>query len=303
MIYTVTLNPAIDFVVSIDNLIAGTINRSENENIYCGGKGINVSIMLKELGLCSIATGFLCGFTGAQIEKELKDNGITTDFVHLENGFSRINIKLRGDEETDINTCGPDVSDFDMHLFLKKLEDIRKDDILVLSGSAQKNADDKIYAKILSKVAKTGVTTIVDCTGKKLLNTLQYKPFLIKPNVSELAQTFNTKIATLHDIEKYAIKLQNLGAQNVLVSMGEKGAVLFTDSNQVILQSAPKGNVKNTAGAGDSMVAGFIAGYIKTQDYKYALKLATACGSATAFSYSLGKENEIKKIYELIESK
>ncbi len=303
MIYTVTLNPAIDFVINIDNLIQGTINRSESENIFCGGKGINVSLMLKELGHDSIATGFLSGFTGEQIEKELKSSGITTDFVHLENGFSRINVKLRGDEETDINTNGPDVSDFDMHLFFKKLENIKQNDILVLSGSAPQNADDKIYAKILSKVSKTDVTTVVDCTGKKLLNTLQYEPFLIKPNVSELAQTFNAKIATLHDIEKYAIKLKNLGAQNVLVSMGDKGSVLFTQSNQVIVQSAPKGNVKNTAGAGDSMVAGFISGYMKTQDYKYALKLATACGSATAFSQSLGKENEIRKIYELIESK
>lgn len=303
MIYTVTLNPAIDFVINIDNPILGAINRSESENIYCGGKGINVSLMLKELGINSVATGFLAGFTGKEIEKSLNESGITTDFVHLENGFSRINVKIRGDEETDINTNGPQASDFDMHLFYKKLENITKNDILVLSGSAPKDADDQIYAKILSKVSKSGATAIVDCTGKKLLNTLQYKPFLIKPNVSELAQTFNTKITTLHDIEKYSIKLMSLGAKNVLVSMGDKGSVLFTHSQQVIVQSAPKGVVKNTAGAGDSMVAGFIAGYLKSQDYKYALKLATACGSATAFSEGLGTEKEIKKIYQLIESK
>ncbi len=303
MIYTVTLNPAIDFVINMDNPILGTINRSESESIYCGGKGINVSLMLKELGHNSVATGFLAGFTGKEIEQSLQKSGINTDFVHLENGFSRINVKLRYDEETDFNTQGPIVSDFDMHLFFKKLENIKQNDILVLSGSAPQNADDQIYAKILSKVSKSDVTTVVDCTGKKLLNTLMYKPFLIKPNVSELAQTFNAKITNLHDIEKYAIKLQTLGAKNVLVSMGDKGSVLFTESKQVIVLSAPKGTAKNTAGAGDSMVAGFIAGYLKTQDYKYALKLATACGSATAFSEGLGTEKEINKIFEMIESK
>lgn len=303
MIYTVTLNPAIDYVINIDNPIMGAINRCENENIYCGGKGINVSLVLKELGINSIATGFLAGFTGLEIEKSLRESGINTDFVHLEKGFSRINIKLRGDEETDFNANGPEVSDFDMHLFYKKLDNINKEDILILSGSAPKNADDQIYSKILSKTAKSQALTIVDCTGKKLLNTLQYKPFLIKPNVSELAQTFDAKITTLHDIEKYAIKLMTLGAKNVLVSMGDKGSVLFTESKQVIVQSAPKGTPKNTAGAGDSMVAGFIAGYMRTKDYKHALKLATACGSATAFSQTLCTEKEIKKIYESIESK
>ncbi len=303
MIYTVTLNPAIDYVINIDNPILGTINRCESENIYCGGKGINVSLMLKELGINSIATGFLSGFTGKQIEKSLNESSITTDFVHLEKGFSRINVKIRGDEETDFNTNGPEVSDFDMHLFYKKLENITENDILVLCGSAPKNADDQIYSKILSKVAKSGATTVVDCTGKKLINTLQYKPFMIKPNVSELSQTFDAKITTLHDIEKYAIKLMTLGARNVLVSMGDKGSVLFTETNQVIVQSAPKGTTKNTAGAGDSMVAGFIAGYMKTHDYKQALKLATACGSATAFSEGLGTEKEIQKVYEMIENK
>ncbi len=303
MIYTVTLNPAIDFVINMDNPILGTINRSDSESIYCGGKGINVSLVLKELSINSVATGFLAGFTGTQIEKSLKESGVNTDFVQLENGFSRINVKIRSDEETDINTNGPMISDFDMHLLLKKLENIGKDDTLVLSGSTPKNTDDNIYAKILAKVSRNGTTVIVDSTSKKLLNTLQYKPFLIKPNISELAETFNTKISTLHDVEKYAIKLMTLGARNVLVSMGDKGAVLFTEQKQVIVQSAPKGNVKNTAGAGDSMVAGFIAGYQKTNDYKYALKLATACGSATAFSDGLCKQKEIIDIFELIESK
>lgn len=303
MVYTVTLNPAIDYVINMDNPILGTINRSENETIYCGGKGINVSTVLKELDVQSTATGFLAGFTGREIEETMKKSGIETDFVHLENGFSRINVKLRADEETDINTQGPNVSDYDLHLLIKKLEDITQQDILVLSGSTPKNADDSLYAKILSKVSKSGVLTVVDSTGKKLLSTLEYKPFLIKPNISELMETFNAKISSLHDVEKYAIKLQTLGAKNVLVSMGDKGSVLFTDNKQVIMQSAPQGECVDTVGAGDSMVAGFIAGYLKTNDYKYALKLATACGSATAFSRGLCKKNQIFQMLEMIESK
>ena len=300
MIYTVTLNPAIDFVINMDNPILGTINRSESETLYCGGKGINVSTVLKELDIESIATGFLAGFTGKEIENSLKEKGINSDFVHLENGYTRINVKIRSDEETDINTSGPNISDYDIHMLLKKLDNITNEDVLILSGSAPKNADDSIYAKMLSKVSKASAMTIVDTTGKKLLNTLEYSPFLIKPNVAELSDTFNAKITTLHDIEKYAIKLQNLGAKNVLVSMGDKGSVLFTEDKQVILQSAPQGEAVNTVGAGDSMVAGFVAGYLKSNDYKFALKLATACGSATAFSQGLCKQNEISHMLELI---
>ena len=303
MIYTVTLNPAIDYIINMDNPIIGAINRSESEHIFCGGKGINVSLALKELGVESIATGFIAGFTGKQIESELEKSGIKTDFVELEDGYSRINVKIRADEETDINTTGPEISDFDLHLLYKKLEKIQKNDVLILSGSIPKNADDNIYAKIISKVVKSGAMIVVDSSSKKLLSTLQYEPFLIKPNVAELCETFNCKINSLHDIEKYAIKLKNSGAQNVLISMGEKGSVLLTKTNQVIVQSPPDGNVKNSVGAGDSMVAGFVAGYLKTKDYKYALKLATACGSATAFSEGLGNKEEIIKMLNVIESK
>ena len=303
MIYTIPLNPAIDYVINTDKLIVGAINRCENGRFYCGGKGINVSLVLKELGTKSIASGFIAGFTGDEIEKSLCDKGIETDFVRLEKGCSRINVKIRSDEETDLNTIGPNISDFDIHLLHKKLENITDDDVLVLSGSAPQNIDDSVYAKMLAKISKTNALTIVDSTGKKLLSTLEYRPFLIKPNVSELCETFNTKITTLHDIEKYAIKLQSLGAQNVLVSMGDKGSVLFTETKQVIMQSAPRGNVVNTVGAGDSMVAGFIAGYLKYGDYKASLKLATACGSATAFSEGLCTKNEIMQTLTLIEDK
>lgn len=301
MIYTVTLNPAIDFVVNMDNLITGTINRASSENIYFGGKGINVSSVLNELSVKSIATGFVAGFTGRQIENMLCYENIQTDFVHLDTGFSRINVKVRSDEETDINTNGPKISDFDMHLLYKKLENVTEHDVVVLSGSVPSNADDHTYAKILQKIVKSNATVVVDSTGKQLLNTLEYKPFLIKPNISELIETFGAKISTLHDVEKYAIKLQNMGAKNVLVSMGDKGSVLFTDKKQVIMQSAPKGERVNTVGAGDSMVAGFIAGYLKTGDMKYALKLATACGSATAFCEGLCKQNDIVEMLQMIE--
>lgn len=303
MIYTVTLNPAIDYVINMDNPLIGAINRSESESIFCGGKGINVSLTLKELNIESVATGFIAGFTGKQIECELQNKGIKTEFVHLENGYSRINVKIRADEETDINTTGPEISDFDLHLLYKTLEKITKDDVLILSGSIPKNADDSIYAKILSKVQKSEAMIVVDSSAKKLLSTLQYKPFLVKPNVSELCETFNCKINSLHDIEKYAIKLKNSGAQNVLVSMGDKGAVLLTSTNQVIVESPPEGKLINSAGAGDSMVAGFVAGYLKTKDYKYALKLATACGSATAFSQGLGSKEKIVQMLSVIESK
>lgn len=303
MVYTVTLNPAIDFVINMDKPILGAINRSDSESFFCGGKGINVSLVLKELSVPTVASGLIAGFTGIQIEKALNEKGVNTDFVHLENGYSRINVKIRSDEETDINTNGPLVTDFDMHLLFKKLGNISSGDVLVLSGSTPKNVDDNVYAKMLSKVSKADVLTVVDATGKKLLNSLEYRPFLIKPNINELIETFDVKITTLHDVEKYAIKLQTLGAKNVLISMGEKGSILFTEDKQVIMQSAPKGVAVNTVGAGDSMVAGFIAGYLKTGDYKSALKLATACGSATAFTQGLCKQNEIMQLLELIESK
>lgn len=303
MVYTVTLNPAIDFVINMDKPILGAINRSDSESFFCGGKGINVSLVLKELAIPTVASGLIAGFTGIQIEKVLSEKGVNTDFVHLENGYSRINVKIRSDEETDINTNGPLVTDFDMHLLYKKLGNISSGDVLVLSGSTPKNVDDNVYAKMLSKVSKADVLTVVDATGKKLLNSLEHRPFLIKPNINELIETFDVKITTLHDVEKYAIKLQTLGAKNVLISMGEKGSILFTEDKQVIMQSAPKGVAVNTVGAGDSMVAGFIAGYLKTGDCKSALKLATACGSATAFTQGLCKQNEIMQLLELIESK
>lgn len=302
MVYTVTFNPCIDFVVKTDKLITGAINRSTEEFIQYGGKGINVSSILHELDTDTVATGFVAGFTGEQIENNLKANGIDTDFVHLPDGFSRINIKIRSDDETDINTNGPDVSEYDLHMLIKKLEKVRSGDVVVISGSAPKNMDDTVYSKLLSKINKNSVMTVVDTTGKRLLNTLDHNPFLIKPNLVELMELFDAKIDSLHEVERYAIKLQNMGARNVLVSMSEYGSVLFTESKEVLMQGAIKGKLINSVGAGDSMIAGFIAGYLKKKDFDYALKLATAAGSATAFSIGLADRKKINEMMDIISS-
>lgn len=300
MIYTVTLNPCIDYILYMDKLSSGTINRSKEEKMLCGGKGINVSKMLKELDTKSVATGFVAGFTGAQIIKDLKNDNIDTDFVTLENGNSRINVKIRENDETDINATGPTVYDYDLHLLYKKLSQLNENDMLIISGSAPKGVDDDVYAKIVEKATKNGVRCVVDCTGQMLKNTLSHKPFLIKPNLSELEELFNVKLQCLSEVEKYAIKLQHMGAKNVLVSMGDKGAILLSEKKKAIVQKAIKGELIDSVGAGDSMVAGFVAGYLKTGDYKYALQLGTACGSATAFCYGLAKRDDVEKALEII---
>lgn len=300
MIYTVTLNPSIDYVMHIDKFDTDIINRSHNEHIMCGGKGINVSKMLNELGVENTAIGFVAGFTGEQILKELKKDNINADFVVLENGNSRINVKLRDEHETDINASGPEIFDYDIHLLYKKLADIKEDDVLIISGSAPQGADDKLYAKLIEKATKNGAKCVLDATGQMLLNTLKYKPFLIKPNLQELQELFNTQISCLSDVEKHAIKLQYMGAKNVLVSMGEKGAILINEKKEAIIQKAVKGKLVDSTGAGDSMVAGFLAGYLEKHDYKYALQLSTACAAATAFCEGLGKKDDIERMFLII---
>lgn len=303
MIYTVTFNPAIDFVISTDKFQTGAINRSKSDHIYYGGKGINVSKILNELGITSTALGFIAGFTGEQIEKGLKSEGILTDFVHLKEGYSRINIKIRSDDETDINTQGPEISEYDLHLLYKKLEKLNDNDILIISGSVPASMNDDIYEKLLSKIKNKSITTVIDATGEKLKKTLKYKPFLIKPNLDELKDIFSTDITTDQEIQKYAKKLQDMGARNVLVSMSKDGSILLTEDNRVIKQAAAQGDTVNTVGSGDSMVAGFIAGFIHKADYNYALSLANAAGSATAFSYGLAKKKEIFNLLNKTESR
>lgn len=296
MIYTVTFNPAIDYVLSVPKFKKGEINRSTEEIFYVGGKGINVSVVLKELGCTSVALGFVAGFTGEKIEQELKLQGITTDFVHLKDGTSRINVKIRSDEETDVNAAGPEIDVQSVEEFYKKIESLNDGDVLILAGSIPKQMSDDTYCKVLRILENKSINVVVDAEGDLLVKTLKYRPFLIKPNHIELSQMLGECFDTEEDIIDGAKRLQKAGAKNVLVSMAEKGAIFIDETGKSHRVLAPKGKLINSVGAGDSMVAGFIAGYMETKDYGYALKLGVAAGSATAFSVGLATAEEIEKI-------
>ncbi len=301
MVYTVTFNPALDYVVHLEEPIEhGTMNRSTKEEFYYGGKGINVSTVLTNLGIDTVAMGFVAGFTGAAIVHGLSHKGIRTDFIILRQGISRINVKIRNGEETDINTAGPRLSNDDVKAFMKKLDDLTEGDYIVLSGSIPPNMHDVIYERICRRVADKNVQVVVDADGNLLTNTLQFHPFLIKPNKAELESLFGTKIKNDKDVEKYARKLQEQGARNVLVSMGEEGSMLVPEEGKVIRVGVPEGRVINTVGAGDSMVAGFLAGYMKNGDMQKAMNLATAAGAATAYSEGLGEKSTIMMQLEKI---
>ena len=299
MIYTVTFNPAVDLVVSADHINTGAVNRLKSEEIYFGGKGINVSLVLRELGIKSRAFGFIAGFTGAAIEKGVSEYGVEADFVHLKSGFSRINVKIRADEETELNGSGPDIPDDAVKELFEKLEMIKDGDTLVLAGSIPSSLPSDIYEKILARLSGRKIKFVVDATKDLLLNVLKYHPFLVKPNNHELGDMFGVKLETTEQIAEYAEKLRGMGAKNVLVSMAGDGALLIDENGKVYHQGVCKGTVKNSVGAGDSMVAGFIAGAEKG-DYEYALKLGTACGGATAFSDGLAKKADILRLLETI---
>lgn len=291
MIYTVTFNPAVDLVVHADEVKIGLTNRSKSEEIYFGGKGINVSLVLKELGIRSRALGFVAGFTGAAIENSLVERGIDADFVHLEKGFSRINVKIKSGEETELNGRGPKITEKSLQELLEKLNKIEDGDTLVLAGSIPADLPEDIYKKILERLSGRKIRTVVDATKKLLLNVLKFKPFLVKPNEHELGEMFGVELKTVDEIIEHARKLKEMGASNVLVSRAGNGAVLLDEYGKTHICGACKGVVKNSVGAGDSMVAGFIAGCEK--DYDYALKLGTAAGGATAFSEGLAEKDEI----------
>ncbi len=296
MIYTVTFNPAVDYVVRAEKIISGEVNRSDSEVIYFGGKGINVSLVLAQLGIKSRALGFVAGFTGSAIEQGVREAGVETDFVHLEKGFSRINVKIKASEETEINGQGPDISEQALSQLYKKLDALTENDTLVLAGSVPKTLPSDIYENILARLSAKGVRFVVDASGQLLMNVLKYRPFLIKPNDKELSEMFGVQFKDADQIAEYAEKLRIMGAQNVLVSMAGDGALLVDENGSVHSCGVCKGTVKNSVGAGDSMVAGFIAGYDKGCDY--ALKLGTACGGATAFSDGLAQRDEIKRLFE-----
>lgn len=298
MVYTVTFNPAIDYVVHTGEMKLGATNRSEREEMYFGGKGINVSIVLRELGVESKALGFTAGFTGEAIEKGLADMGINADFVRLKKGNSRINVKIKSAEETELNGQGPDIDESAINALFEKLDSLTDGDTLILAGSIPSSLPSDIYERILERISAKNIRVAVDATKDLLLNVLKYKPFLIKPNNHELGEMFGVELETDADIEKYARKLHELGAVNVLISMAGDGAMLIDEYGKMHRCGVCRGTVRNSVGAGDSMVAGFTAGVLNA-DYEYALKLGTAAGGATAFSDGLATK---KKIAELLQT-
>lgn len=302
MIYTITFNPAIDYVVHMDKLKFGLTNRSSSEEYYFGGKGINVSTVLSNLGYPTKALGFVAGFTGNAIEQGINQTGIESDFIHLKEGISRINIKIKASEETEINCQGPDISKDDLQKLLKKTDSINSGDTLVLAGSIPTSLPKDIYEKILDRLKSRNIRFVVDATNELLLNVLKYHPFLIKPNNYELGEMFNTSINKDDDatIIKYAKELQKMGAVNVLVSLAEKGSILIDEYGNVNKMGVVPGKTVNSVGAGDSMVAGFIAGYEEKQDYGYALKLGTVCGGATACSQGLATKEKVAELLNTI---
>jgi len=296
VIYTVTLNPAIDYYVNLPKITEGAVNKSEGEKIFFGGKGINVSVILSELGQKSIALGFVAGFTGKAIEDELKKLGIKTDFVKLKEGNSRINVKINGEVQTEINADGPLVSAEETQQLLEKIKKLKKGDTIVLSGSVPSSVNEKIYEEILELTKDKGIRAVVDARGSLLENTLKYKPYLIKPNKNELEELFNVTIESIENIEKYARILKEKGAENVLISMGKDGAALLDQNGKFHFIPAHKGEVKSAVCSGDSMVAGFIAGSYDG-NFERALRLANAAGGATAFSEGLAKKDDIFRLF------
>ena len=296
MIYTVTFNPALDYVVFLDGLKLGEINRATRESIFYGGRGINVSTILNMLGMETTALGFVAGFTGKAIEEGLAAEGMHTDFIRLPEGNSRINVKVKHGDETEINGQGPVITKEALDALFEKLSALKDDDILVLAGSIPNTLPEDIYEKILAALAGKETRIVVDATKDLLLNVLKYHPFLIKPNNHELGEMFDTVCETKEDIEYYARKLQEKGARNVLISMAGDGAILITEDGASIRMGTPKGKVINSVGAGDSMVAGFVAGYLKSGSYEEALKTGTAAGSATAFSEGLASREMFEEM-------
>lgn len=300
MIYTVTFNPALDYILELDKLEIGKIQKSKTELILPGGKGINVSTVLTNLEIDNIALGYKAGFVGAELERLLRNMKVKTDFIDLEEGNSRINVKISGEEETAINTNGPQISENKILELLEKLKTLNENDYLVLSGSIPSSIKDDIYEKICSIVKKQNVKIVVDATKNLLVQALKYNPFLIKPNNEELGEIFGVEIHTKEDAYVYGKKLKEMGAQNVLVSMGKIGAALIDEAGQEYFIKSPEGKRVNTVGSGDSMVAGFIAGFLKYNNYEDALKMGVSAGSASALSKYLATKEEVYNLFNNI---
>ena len=298
MIYTVTFNPSLDYIVSVNDFQLGLTNRTDSELILPGGKGINVSTILMNLGIDSTAFGFAAGFTGEEIIREVEAMGIRSDFIKIDSGISRINLKLKNIDGTEINGSGPEISEEKIEELLRKLDILGEGDILVLAGSIPASMPADMYSTIMERLQHKNVTFIVDATKDLLINVLKYKPFLIKPNNHELGELFDVKLTTREEVIPYGKKLQKQGARNVLISMAGEGAVLVAEDGSVYEAPAPKGTLVNAVGAGDSMVAGFTAGWIEKKDYRHAFYMGVSAGSASAFSENLAEE--IMDLYEKV---
>lgn len=290
MIYTITVNPSLDYIVSVDDFKLGLTNRTSSEKLLPGGKGINVSQVLMNLGVENTALGFVAGFTGEALVRELESRGIRQEFIHIDKGMTRINVKLTSIDGTEINGRGPDIGSADLEKLLKRLDELEDGDVLFLAGSIPGSISSDLYRNIMKRLQKKDILFVVDATRELLTNVLEFHPFLIKPNNHELGEIFGVELSDRESVIPYAKKLQDMGARNVLVSMAGKGAVLVAEDGTIVSHEAPKGVLVNGVGAGDSMVAGFMAGYMQTKDYEYAYKLGASAGSASAFSQNLATE-------------
>ena len=301
MIYTVTFNPSLDYIVSVDDFKIGLTNRTSSELLLPGGKGINVSTVLMNLGIESTALGFIAGFTGEEVVRRLEKMGVKNGFIWIDEGFTRINLKLKSIDGMEINGMGPEISEEKVQMLMDKLDTLGEGDVLFLSGSIPASMPDDAYQKIMERLDGRGVRIAVDATKDLLLNVLPYHPFLIKPNNHEPGEIFGVELKTRESVVPYAKKLQEKGAVNVLVSMAGEGAVLVAEDGSVYDTPAPKGKLINGVGAGDSMVAGFMAGYMEKQDYKHAFHMGVASGSASAFSENLATKPEIEAVYRQLQ--
>lgn len=301
MITTLTWNPSLDYVVTVQNFQQGKTNRTMEEQLYPGGKGINVSLVLKRLGITSRILGFSAGFSGKEIERLIKELGLEPEFIPLSSGYSRINVKWKDSDSTELNGMGPMVTKQEISLLYDKLEKLNTGDILVLAGSVSRGMTKRVYREIMDHLAGKGVRFVVDACGELLRQTLEARPFLVKPNHQELEELFGVKIQNIKEAAYYGKKLQKEGVENVLVSMGGEGAVLVAGDGKTWYQKVPKGAVVNTVGSGDSMVAGFLTGFLEHGEYKNALALGTAAGSASAFSEELAHKKEIIHLFNQME--
>ena len=296
MIYTVTFNPSLDYIVSVKDFRPGMTNRTSSELVLAGGKGLNVSIVLGNLGIKSTALGFIAGFTGDEIVRRLHNGGINSEFIKINDGISRINIKLKSIDGTEINGQGPHIDSSHIEQLMNRLRRLESGDVLVLAGSIPAGISDNIYKDIMDMLKDKGVQIVVDATSRLLTNVLEYNPFFIKPNQHELGDIFNVTLNTQEEVIPYALELKKMGAVNVCVSMGGKGAILVADDGNVYKAKAPDGILKNSVGAGDSLVAGFLSGWIEKKDYEYAFRKGVATGSASAFSERLATNGEVNDL-------